>query len=84
MSEKLTSYDLATSAVSLSSAIAGLDAFAEDRINNVDVKREDISALHGLLDAVVLFARHHEELATTYFDDGLFKDEAIELQNNLE
>lgn len=84
MNENITSYDLATSAISLSGAIAGLDSFADDRINGVDVKREDISALHGLLDAVVLFARHHEELATKYFDDGLFKDEAIELQNNLE
>ena len=84
MSEKITSYDLATSAVSLSGAIAGLDTFADDRINGVDVKREDISALHGLLDAVVLFARHHEELATKYFDDELFKVEAIELKNNLE
>lgn len=45
MSEQITSYDLATSAVSLSGAIAGLDAFADDRINGVDVKREDISAL---------------------------------------
>ncbi|WP_281738330.1 hypothetical protein [Enterococcus dispar] len=84
MSEKITSYDLATSAVSLSGAIADLASFADDRINSVEVKREDLSALHGLLDAVVLFARHHEELATKYFDDGLFKDEAIELQNNLE
>lgn len=75
MSEKITSFDLATSAVSLSSAIAGLTTFASDRINSVEVKREDLSAFHGLLDAVVLFAKHHEEMATKYFDDGLFKDE---------
>lgn len=75
MSEKITSYDLATSAVSLSGAIAGLASFADDRINSVEVKREDLSALHGLLDAVGLFASHHENLATKYFDDGLFKYE---------
>lgn len=84
MNENITSYDLTTSAISLSGAIAGLDAFADDRINSVDVKREDISALHGLLDAVVLFARHHEELATKYFDDGIFKDETIELEKKRE
>lgn len=76
MSEKITSYDLATSAVSLSCAIAGLASFVDCRINSVEVKREDISALHGLLDAVVLFSNHHENLATKYFDDGLFRDEA--------
>lgn len=75
MSEKITSYDLATSAVSLSGAIAGLDAFANDRINSAEIKREDLSAFHGLLNAVVLFARHHEELATKYFDDSLFLSE---------
>lgn len=80
MSEKITSYDLATSAVSLSGAIAGLASFADDRINSVEVKREDISALQGLLDAVVLFANHHESMTTKYFDDGLFRDEAIELE----
>lgn len=84
MSEKITSYDLATSAVSLSGAIAGLASFANDRINSVEVKREDIGALHGLLDAVAMFASHHENLATKYFDDGLFKYESIVLQNNLE
>lgn len=76
MNEKITSYDLATSAVSLSGAIAGLASFADDRINSVEVKREDISALQGLLDAVEVFASHHENLATKYFDDGLFRDEA--------
>ena len=75
MSEKITSYDLATSAVSLSGAIAGLASFADDRINSVEVKREDISALHGLLDAVVLFSKHHESMATKYLDDSLFLSE---------
>lgn len=84
MSEKITSYDLAASAVSLSGAIAGLASFADDRINSVEVKREDLSALHGLLDALRVFANYHETMATKYFDDGLFKDEAIELQNKLE
>lgn len=84
MSEKITSYDLATSAVSLSGAIAGLASFADDKINNTKVKREDISALHGLLDAVVLFANHHESIATKYFDDGLFNDEVIELEKKFE
>lgn len=83
MSEKITSYDLATTAVSLSGAIAGLASFADDRINSVEVKREDISALHGLLDAVVLFANHHESIATKYFYDGLFNDEAEDLERNL-
>lgn len=83
MSEKITSYDLATSAVSLSSAIAGLASFADDRINSVEVKREDISALHGLLAAIVLFVNHHESMATKYFDDGLFNDEAEDLERNL-
>lgn len=84
MSEKITSYDLATSAVSLSGAIAGLDAFANDRINSVEIKREDLSAFHGLLDAVVVFANRHEEMATKYFDDGLFKDEVKNLQKKPE
>lgn len=78
MNKDITSYDLATSAVSLSGAIAGLASFADDRINSVEVKREDISALHGLLDALMVFASHHENLATKYFDAGLFRDEAGE------
>lgn len=82
MSEKITSYDLATTAVSLSGAIAGLASFADDRINSVEVKREDISALHGLLDAIVVFANHHESMATKYFDDELFKDEVINLKKS--
>ncbi len=82
MSEKITSYDLATSAVSLSGAIAGLDAFANDRINSVEVKREDLSAFHGLLDAVLVFTQRHEEIATKYFDDELFKDEVINLKKS--
>ena len=82
MSEKITSYDLATSAVSLSGAIAGLDAFANDRINRVEIKREDLSAFHGLLDAVLVFTQRHEEIATKYFDDELFKDEVINLKKS--
>lgn len=82
MREKITSYDLATSAVSLSGAIAGLDAFANDRINSVEVKREDLSAFHGLLDAVLVFTQRHEEIATKYFDDELFKDEVINLKKS--
>lgn len=84
MNKDITSYDLATSAVSLSGAIAGLASFADERINSTEVKRDDLSALHGLLDAIVVFANHHESMATKYFDDGLFKDETIGLQNNLE
>lgn len=84
MSEKITSYDLATSAVSLSGAIAGLASFADDRINSVEVKREDISALHGLLDSVLVFANHHKEMVTKYFDDELFRDEAKDLQKKSE
>lgn len=84
MNKDITSYDLAISAVSLSGAIAGLASFADERINSAEVKRDDLSALHGLLDAIVVFANHHESMATKYFDDGLFKDETIGLQNNLE
>ena len=84
MNKDITSYDLATSAVSLSGAIAGLASFADDRINSVEVKRDDLSALHGLLDAIVVFANHHESMATKYFDDGLFSKEALNLQKENE
>lgn len=84
MNEKITSFDLATSAVSLSSAIAGLDSFASERLTGIEVSRDDISALHGLLNAISCFAEKHEAMAMKYFDDGLFKVEAIELKNNLE
>lgn len=80
MSEKVTSYDLATSAQNLSGAVAGLADFAFDRVSATSVNRDDLSALHGLLAAVGYFATHHEKLATKYFDDGLFNDEAIELE----
>ena len=82
MSEQITSYDLATSAVSLSGAIAGLKSFANDRINSVEVKRDDISALCGLLDAIYCFSEKHEAMATKYFDNELFKDEVMDLKKS--
>ncbi|MEG0078803.1 hypothetical protein [Enterococcus sp.] len=80
---KITSYEIAASAQNLSGAVSGLALFAYDRLPATSVNRDDLTAFHGLLAAVKCLADRHEDMATKYFEDGCFKDESIEAQNNL-
>lgn len=61
MNKTIEVTDLVISANSLSGALKGLSTFAYHQFSSVDVTREDINALEGMIRAIQALAENHAQ-----------------------
>lgn len=58
--------DLVKSAVDVENAMKGLAQFVFDNVSEINAKRDSLSALSGLVEAVSCLAERHSELCSKF------------------
>lgn len=68
--EKIDVIDLIICANDLQGALKGLNSFVFDKFSSLNIERQDLSALQGLVKAIEIMAtKHADDMEHIQFDD---------------